>query len=186
MTLAQPSLFHDKDTFQQATGLINKAAAVKLVRSCETFLQLWFHSIWLPRSLKRKQGQSYGRQSGIWAILGATHRYCVSVRELADKPRCLFLEPWRPAVECHSAKPVEFRGGSRCWLFPTDLWENGYDKQRQNNPVSLMLTSRPNFYFIFMSRIVLKEQKQQRQRELISMCASVVRLFYSLKFPYLT
>lgn len=47
------------------------------------------------------------RRSGISAISGATHRYCVSVRELADKWRCLLLDPWRPAVECHSALWVE-------------------------------------------------------------------------------
>lgn len=45
----------------------------------------------------------FRRQLGICVIPGATHRYCVSVKELADKWRCLLLDPWRPAIECHSA-----------------------------------------------------------------------------------
>lgn len=133
-------------------GWLTKA----LQQSSCTVLYLWFLSVWLPRSVKSKQGRSYDGAQGFQPYRGPpTGIVCQS-------------ESWLTSEGVYSLT----RGGLLLsvtllceWSWEEALWENGYDSQRQNKSVSFVLKSHPNFDFIFMSHSVLREQKQQKQKE---------------------
>lgn len=76
-------------TYQKASGLINKPPAARLTRSTETFLDLWFHSVWLLWSAKSKQGWSRAGSRGFELYRGPpTGIVCQSESRLTSEGVC--------------------------------------------------------------------------------------------------
>lgn len=72
---------------------------------------------------------------------------------------------------------MELKGGSRRRVFPTDFWENSYNTQRQNNPVSFVLTFCPNFDFILMPVFGRNKGTKDNRNKLA--CFLLLYAFYS-------
>lgn len=135
-------------TYQKASGLINKPPAARLTRSSETFLDLWFHSVWLLWSAKSKQGWSHAGSQGFELYWGPpTGIVCQSESRLTSEGVCSLTR----GGLLLSVIPLSERSWEEALVADcrADLWENGFDKRRQNNPVGFVLTSRPVFNFNF-------------------------------------
>lgn len=128
---------------------MNKCTAAGLMRMFSTFDFVLFNLQVCDEQIRLILRQ----QSGIWAISWRppTGIVCQSVR--AGWQAKVFA-PWPMATSCWVSLLV------REWSWEEALWES----QRQNK-------SRSQFWFNFH---VLEEQKWQRQKELISMHASVI------------
>lgn len=152
-------------TYQKASGLINKPPATRLTRSTETFLDLWFHSVWLLWSAKSKQGWSRASSRGFELYRGPpTGIVCQSESRLTSEGVCSLT-----------------RGGLLLSVIPLSerSWEEALVADCRAEPLgkrfsisgdkttlsALCSHLAPFSISIFTSRSVFKEQKRQRQKE---------------------